>query len=35
MPAVEAAIALYPKIGFRANTGRISEIIPNAGSTMM
>src|SRR5919204_5876131 len=29
MAAVDAAIALYPKIGFRENTGMISEIIPN------
>src|SRR4051812_49894083 len=35
MAAVDAAIALYPKIGLRAKTGRISEIIPKAGSTMM
>ena len=28
---VEKATALYPKIGLRANTGRISEMIPNAG----
>ena len=32
---VDAAIALYPKIGLRANTGRISEIIPKTGRTMM
>ena len=28
---VEKATALYPKIGLRAKTGRISEMIPNAG----
>ena len=35
IPRVENATALYPKIGFREKTGRISEIIPKAGSTMM
>ena len=35
MATVEATIALYPKIGLRAKTGRTSEIIPNAGRTMM
>ncbi len=33
--SVENATALYPKIGLREKTGMISEIIPNAGSTMM
>src|SRR3970040_1920633 len=32
---VEAAIALYPNTGLRAKTGRTSEMIPNAGRTMM
>src|SRR5579872_4696062 len=32
---VDAAIALYPKMGFRANTGRTSEMIPKPGRIMM
>src|SRR3990172_9141649 len=32
---VEYAIALYPKIGFRLNTGMASEIIPMGGRIMM
>src|SRR3954468_2892324 len=35
MATVDAAIALWPKIGLRANTGRISEIIPKAGRAMI
>ena len=35
MATVEAATNPYPKIGLRENTGITSEIMPNAGSTMM
>src|SRR6266496_2287751 len=35
IPMIEYAIARYPKIGFRENTGRISEVIPMAGRIMM
>ena len=35
MPRLEKATAAYPKIGLRANTGRISEMIPNAGRMRM
>ena len=35
MPRLEKATARYPKIGLRANTGRISEMIPNAGRMRM
>ena len=32
---LEYAIALYPKMGFLAKTGIISEMIPKAGITIM
>src|SRR5512135_1083200 len=35
MPHIEYAIARYPKIGLRAKTGRISEVMPIAGRIMM
>src|SRR3990167_5984970 len=35
MPIIENAIAWYPKIGFRAKTGRISEAMPIAGRIRM
>jgi hypothetical protein len=35
MPAVEAAIALQPKIGLRGKTGSTSEISPKPGRIMM
>ena len=35
MKSVERTIAVYPKIGLREKTGRISETMPIAGSTMM
>ena len=31
MPNRAATIDMYPKIGLRAKTGTISEIMPNAG----
>src|SRR5213594_3206659 len=35
MPMIENAIAWYPKMGLRENTGRISDAIPMAGRMRM